>query len=428
MNESRPTSEPESLAMGITSPQTSGSNSGTGLPSDPGGISAPLGASGMSRVVGVSGVSGVAGVSGLSGSQQADAGVSRRGGEGRDSFAAEELAIVLSHFEIGTIEAIKEFPRGSRRAPKLLIRAQSGAYLLKRRAKGRDDPFKVAFCHAIQLYLASKQFPLPHLIGTRGDNNSMLQWRGGIYELFEYIKGSGYDNSLEATQDAGRTLALFHKLLIGYQPEYEPPQGSYHGSRAVAASMDAIPGSLAKRDPSITERTDEIQKTVKFLHACYNEAALRANELGLSDWPMHIVHGDWHPGNMLFRGSKVVGVIDYDSARMQQRVLDIANGALQLSILGGGDDPSAWPDYVDISRFKRFLRGYESVPDCVLSRAELRVIPNLMIEALIAESVIPVAATGSFARIEGLGFLRMVERKVCWLREQSEHLVKIMEG
>ncbi|NJL30520.1 MAG: phosphotransferase [Phycisphaerales bacterium] len=354
--------------------------------------------------------------------------MSRRGGEGRDSFAAEELAIVLSHFEIGTIEAIKEFPRGSRRAPKLLIRAQSGAYLLKRRAKGRDDPFKVAFCHAIQLYLAGKQFPLPHLIGTRGDNNSMLQWRGGIYELFEYIKGSGYDNSLEATQDAGRTLALFHKLLIGYQPEYEPPQGSYHGSRAVAASMDAIPGSLAKRDPSITERTDEIQKTVKFLHACYNEAALRANELGLSDWPMHIVHGDWHPGNMLFRGSKVVGVIDYDSARMQQRVLDIANGALQLSILGGGDDPSAWPDYVDISRFKRFLRGYESVPDCVLSRAELRVIPNLMIEALIAESVIPVAATGSFARIEGLGFLRMVERKVCWLREQSEHLVKIMEG
>ena len=49
---------------------------------------------------------------------------------------------------------------------------------MKRRARGKDDPFKVAFCHAIQLYLASKQFPLPHLIGTKKENNSMLQWRG----------------------------------------------------------------------------------------------------------------------------------------------------------------------------------------------------------------------------------------------------------
>ena len=43
-----------------------------------------------------------------------------------------------------------------------------------------DDPFKVAFCNALHLYLAQKQFPLPHLIGTRKENNSMLQWRNGV--------------------------------------------------------------------------------------------------------------------------------------------------------------------------------------------------------------------------------------------------------
>jgi len=348
----------------------------------------------------------------------------RTEGEGRDRFQADELAIVLSHFDIGVIEAIKEFPRGSRKAPKLLVRTDSGTYLLKRRAKGKDDPFKVAFCHGLQLFLAQKQFPLPHLIGTKKENNSMLQLRGCIYELFEYIKGTSYDNSLEATGDAGKVLALFHKLLSDYQPEYEPAQGSYHAARSVAASMEAIPRALTY--PRGAKSADRIRQANLFLHHAYNQAAQKVNEIGLTDWPMQIVHSDWHPGNMLFRGNRVVAVIDYDSARIQQRIIDAANGSLQFSILGGGDDPAQWPDYIDEARFKRFLRGYDSVPGCVLSKAEVHAIPWLMIEALIAESVIPIAATGSFARLEGAGFLLMVERKVRWLQEHAQHLAEVL--
>lgn len=347
---------------------------------------------------------------------------------GRDVFVAEELAIVLSHYDLGAIEAIQEFPRGSRRAPKLLLRAESGLYLLKRRARGKDDPFKVAFCHALQLFLASKQFPLPHLIGTRKDNNSMLQWKGNIYELFEYIKGTSYDNSLEATGDAGKTLALFHKLLVDYEPEYEPPVGSYHAARSVAAAFDAIPRTLSKVAEMTRDDLDQVHDVVRFLQTSYNEAAMRVNELGLSDWPMQIVHSDWHPGNMLFRGPRVVAVIDYDSARQQQRVADIANGALQFSILGGGDDPAQWPDFIDEARYKRFIKAYDDVPGCTISRAELRTIPWLMVEALIAESVIPIATTGSFARMEGMGFMRMVERKVRWLQAHAEELSQVLEA
>ena len=86
------------------------------------------------------------------------------------------------------------------------------------------------------------------------------------------------------------------------------------------------------------------------------------------------------------------------------------------------------PDHVDLSRYKRFLRGYDSVPGCVLSRAELQAIPWLMIEALIAESVIPIANTGSFARIDGVGFLRMVERKAKWIQEQAQDLAMVLEN
>jgi len=343
----------------------------------------------------------------------------------RDKFAADELAIVLSHFDIGIIESISEFPRGSRRAPKLLLRTDKGIFLLKRRAGGKNDPFKVAFAHALQLHLAAQQFPLPHLMGTKKDNNSMLQYKGAIYELFEYINGTGYDNSLEATQDAGKTLALFHKLLRDYTPEYEPPQGSYHASKTVQVAMETVPATLQKVDPTnASEHADRIKEVAGFMKASYNEAAMRVNDSGLPDWPMQIIHSDWHPGNMLFRKTRVVAVIDYDAARMQQRIIDTANGALQFSILGGGDDAAQWPDYIDESRYKRFLLGYDAVN--VLSKSELRTIPWLMIEALIAESVIPIAATGSFARMEGYGFLLMIERKVRWLQKHAEKLGNIL--
>jgi homoserine kinase type II len=372
-----------------------------------------------------SGVSGVSGASGVT----STAGASSAGGDGklREQFATDELAIILSHFDVGVIEKIKEFPRGSRKAPKLLLKAETGNYLLKRRARGKDDPFKVAFCHELQLYLAAKQFPLPHLIGTRRDNNSMLQWRGATYELFEYIKGTPYDNSPEASHDSGKTLSLFHKLLREFTCEHEPATGSYHNSRTVTTALDATAKTLLKVGKPGAQREQQVNQLSRFLSSAYNAAAMRVEGAGIEEWPGQIVHSDWHPGNMLFRGNRVVAVIDYDAARKQQRVLDVANGALQFSILGGGEDPLQWPAHVDETRFGKFLAGVDGVPGCVMTRAELRVVPWLMIEALIAESIIPVATTGYFARMEGVPFLTMVERKVRWIQENAERLAGVLE-
>jgi Ser/Thr protein kinase RdoA (MazF antagonist) len=347
-------------------------------------------------------------------------GQARTGGT-REQFSAEELSIVLSHFDIGIIDSIVEFPRGSRKAPKLLIVSEQGKFLLKRRARGKDDPFKVAFTHALQLHLASKQFPLPHLIGTRKDNNSMLQWRNGVYELFEYIPGQTYPQTLEATFDSGRILALYHKLLEEFKSEWQPPSGSYHAATAVDSGLRAISAGVPD-----TDENREVTQLLAFLLTTYRKSAEKVQSLGIDNWPKQIVHADWHPGNMLFRDNRVVAVIDYDSARLLPRIIDVANGSLQFSIIGGDDDVSKWPDYLDESRFKRFLRGYDEV--MLLSQAEIRTIPMLMIEALIAEAVFPIAATGSFGKVEGMPFLQMVQRKILWIQKSYDRLVELADG
>ena len=343
---------------------------------------------------------------------------------GRQRFVADELAIVLSHYDLGIIESIKAFSRGSRKAPKVVIKSDSGRYLLKRRATGKDDPYKVAFSHDLQLSLSDRGFPIAPLLGTKTDNNSILQINNHIYEMFEFVIGENYDSSLSSTSEAGKTLALFHRLLRDHAPRFEPSRGSYHEAPSVLQSMHNLPTAVVESEPG-TEAA--VSEATNFLQDAYQAAAEHVNSFGIVDWPAQIAHCDWHPGNMLYRGHRVVAVLDFDAARIQQPIIDIANGALQFSMIGGGDDATKWPEYIDQPRFKRFLQGYESVPECVLSRAEVHAVPWLMIQALIAESVIPIAATGSFAQMQGSGFLSMVQRKVQWLQQHAQELIEMCE-
>src|SRR4051794_19377485 len=212
-----------------------------------------VGSHGLSQGIAVQ--SGASGVSGT--------GITPRSGH-REAFGTEELAIVLSHFDIGIIDSIVEYPKGSRKAPKLLVITDQGKFLLKRRARGKDDPYKVAFSHSLQLYLAGKQFPLPHLVGTKRTNNSMLQWRNSVYELFEYIPGQPYPHTLEATFESGRVLSLYHKLLLDFQSEWNPSGGSYHQAAAVEQGLRAIPKALREpREPR--EANGEVGPLLEFL-------------------------------------------------------------------------------------------------------------------------------------------------------------------
>jgi homoserine kinase type II len=336
----------------------------------------------------------------------------------RATFEAGELAMVVSRYDIGVIESVKEFRRGSGRAPKVVLKTDRGRYLLKRRRVGREGVARVRFCHEIQVHLAARRFPLPKLIASKTDGQTLLVLDDFVYELFEFIPGDHYDQSLDATADAGRALGLFHRLLAGFRsPAFSPTTASYHNAAGLEEHLARVEQQLS--EPAAAA-------IVKRLRTSYADAAQRAEELGVGSWPRQIVHGDWHPGNMLFRGSRVSAVIDYDTARSCPRVIDIANGAMQFSITMQGQDPDRWPTSLDEGRFKRFCRGYETVPDCVISTAELEAIPWLMIEALIVEAIIPIAATGSFAGLSGVSFLRMADAKTAWLQQYAARLAAMI--
>jgi Ser/Thr protein kinase RdoA (MazF antagonist) len=337
----------------------------------------------------------------------------------RETFTPDELAEVLSHYDVGVIHSAKEFSRGSRRSPKLLLDTPTGRYVLKRRATGKDDPFRVAFAHALTVHLKAKRYPVPALIETCDDHTTLVRVGGRVYELFEYVEGQRYDNSLEQTGRAGRALGVYHQAVDGFKTEWTPPAGSYHAAPNVRAGLNAIPTVTSSHDSVIGHEAELLLLTQK-LHEEYDQMAQAVNQAGFPSWPATTVHGDWHPGNMLFSRGRVCAVLDFDAARLQPPLIDVAYGMLQFSILRAASAPDVWPDFFDVTRMRRFLAGYLTVG--TVSAEQRWIIPLLMVEALIAEAALPIAVTGSFGWLPGFGILQMVSRKTRWLQENIERM------
>lgn len=333
--------------------------------------------------------------------------------------------MVLSHYDIGVIESLKSFPRGSRRSPKIKIRSRRGEFLLKRRAAGQDDPYRVAFAHDLQLHLARLAYPVPGLVGTRDENNSMLQFNGRTYEMFNYVQGSRYNHKPAQAAVVGQMLGHFHRLMREFDTRYDPPVGGFHATPELDAKIALLGPAMTRVEPSM--QLNSLEPTIDFLRVAYYDAARRVTETGFESWPRGIVHGDWHPGNLLFREGEVAAVLDFDSARIEPRVVDIANACLQFSMdVGESDHPEQWPESLDANLMRWLVRGYDQATDQPLTEEERITIPWLIVEDLIVESIVPIAATGSFARLAGSSFLQMVERKVKWLRPRAASLASAL--
>jgi len=329
-------------------------------------------------------------------------------------FSSRELGQVLSHYEIGRIQDVQPLVAGNRAAPKVVVTTNQGKFLLKRRPKGKDDVYRVAFAHAVQSHLVQKYFPVPAILKTCDDHSTMLNLNDNLYEFFKFVGGTRYSGSAEETIDSGRELARLHRYLKNFAFHWRPMRSSFHDSATVRGHLRTV-GS--EKTPGQIKQMQEISDVLTDI---YNASAVRVNALGFDRWEQQVVHGDWHPGNMLFLDGKLAAVLDFDSAKIAPATTDLSNAMLQFSIVGDRPNPADWPDYLDQAKLIQVLDGYRK--ECELDDNRLESLLDLMIETMIAEAVLPVATTGFFGYLSGLDFLKMIRRKCEWIEANRSTL------
>ena len=336
----------------------------------------------------------------------------------------DELVMILSRYDIGAIRRVKNYNKGSRQSPKLILDSTKGRYLLKRRAVGRDALDRVKFSHIIQKKLGEHRFPVAGLVETV-DGNTLVENEGKIYELFHFINGHRFDKSKPEAAESGRVLAHCHDTLREFSEESAVKKTSFHQIETTKKTISELVDVLSNfENKSNLKGMDE---TICYIEEQFEKAKFAADSVGFSSLPTSVVHGDWHPGNMLYEDGEIVAVIDFDSLRVAQRITDIANGVLQFSMRMGTDDVNNWPDSFRGHTIRSMVQGYNAFTVSPLLPSEISIIPPLMKEALIVESVFYVHRTGSFGNILGSDFLRMVERKLRWLDDKTERIIEVLQ-
>jgi Ser/Thr protein kinase RdoA (MazF antagonist) len=325
-----------------------------------------------------------------------------------------ETREVLDHYDIGDITDAAHYDRGSRRSPKSIIRALSGTYLLKRRAPGQDDMNRIRFQHAVQVHLEQHGCSVAGLLRTKGSGSTTVRRGSRIYELFHFIEGTRFDSSIEQVRSAGLAMSRMHEACMAWSGP-SPSGVGYHGSPDVERGFTLI-----------RDRIESIEIYCRPLQDIFSEAHARVDELGWADLPRTIVHGDWHPGNLLFRGDDVAALLDFDSTRSAPRVSEFANGSLQFAMRFGEPANVALPESPHLPAVIAMQNGYDAGTFEVLEDHERAMIPWLMIEALIVEGIVPLAMQGRFGHVPAPIFLQHMQRTSRWIRNNADEIIDRM--
>ncbi len=353
---------------------------------------------------------------------------------GRATFEPDEIRRVLAAYPLGEITGIQAFEAGSRLAPKLRISSRRGEYLLKRRVARPELVRRAMFNHGLQLHLEQSGLPVARLVGTAKENRSMLLENERVYEVFDWIEGRRPVRAGPEVLNSGRILGRLHIAGASFRPVEPSDLAGFHAATSVDLAFERTEAAICAADPSAS--ASETRALVHRLRKRLREASARVEDAGWTELPRQPIHGDWHPGNVLFTPAPptarhpgvVRAIVDFDASRLEPRIVDLANGLLHFAMRSTRDrTPDAWPASLSPTRIRAMISGWKEGVGTPLP-GESRSLAPLMVEALIAESIVPIAREGTFAGVPGLPFLTMVEEKARWIDSRTEALAALIDG
>ena len=199
------------------------------------------------------------------------------------------------------------------------------------------------------LFLRSHRFPCPRPLADR-QGHYFHDCGGKVISVYPRLAGRTFSEADLTTahlEQAGRMLASLHLLGQTYKKEIE----NRFSFERVVALYEEVRGRLPRYFKHVIHTLDD-----EIAHQQqYQEDKL----------PKGVIHGDLFADNLLFRGGKVVGVLDFEAACSGKLIYDLATAVNALCYIDG--------EYVR-ERFDALLRGYQSVR--ILSLPEWDAFPN----------------------------------------------------
>lgn len=321
----------------------------------------------------------------------------------------EEVLEALRRFGIAEAR-VRVVPRGSKRAPKFLVEHRGERLLLKRRRPNGGAASDVGA--EIQAALAERGFRVP-AIRRDLEGRSVAVVGGSAWELVEFVEGARYPRTVGAGSSAGAMLASLHRVLETMRAP-GMRSASFHDSPLVRRTLEGV-----AEDAAASLDADRLRRVRRFADR-YEQAAARVRPIW-PEIPRSLLHGDFHPGNLLFDGDSVVAVLDWEAVREDASLAEFASAAFHFSLpsrLLAEDAPP--PEGLRLDLLAAFAAGFGGIP-AGLGPATV----ELTMEAAIAEAGFLLAGTSDDGRFERI--LSAIEAMLDSLESEAASIVRSLE-
>jgi len=262
--------------------------------------------------------------------------------------SSEEMETLLTRYQTGELLSAKGIAEGVENS-NYLITTASDRFILtlyEKRVNADDLPFFLALLD----HIADKGLPVPRAVRDR-DGAQLQTVAGKPACLIEFLEGVSVTHPTPAQARAtGEALGRMHAALADFplsRPNSLGPAGWRELAERCASDLDRIAPGL---DQLITEELRVLE------------------ERWPADLPTSVIHADLFPDNVLMRGDRVSGIIDFYFACTEIRAWDLAITHAAWSFESDGTGYSA-------ERAHALVEGYESVMP--LSAAERTAFPML---------------------------------------------------
>lgn len=349
--------------------------------------------------------------------------------------ASSQIIEVFKSYELGTVTEVKEIFGGWVNRSFGVYAEKHGTksqYLVRRYKEGVKEE-GILFEHALIEFSIANGLELAASIKLTKDGKSLVQINDLCFAVYDFLPGEDkytwIDNQWNDAEcaSAAEVLAAFHNAARNFDS-----QGLARAEPRIMELLPTLPeifAQYARTECPNNRFHDYYLKNFDKIIEVIKKTRIAPEDLG--QMLINPIHGDFHAGNLKYADNQVVGIFDFDWAKLDLRLFDLGLGLVYCC--------SSWTEEnfggLSLAKMEVFLKAYQNKLQqsgglAPLNETEKKYLPELLSAGnlyLLYWDLKAYYGDMSLDVLEYLTYLQHQVKQMHWIEEYRPEILAIVQ-